>query len=102
MQSLQALADRVRLLDAQTEWVEVWSGSSRTGRETPLSGFVGRASYTAPLETWRPLLPWLLWGPVVQVGKDVVKGNGVFVCAGDGHLASPEQAGAGFVAARRR
>jgi hypothetical protein len=23
-------------------------------------------------------LPWLLWGEVAQVGKDTVKGNGVF------------------------
>jgi hypothetical protein len=82
VQALQALADRVRLMEAQTEWVEVWSGSNRTGRETPLSGFVGRASYAAPLETLRPLLPWLVWGQVVQVGKDVVKGNGVYKCKG--------------------
>lgn len=88
VQALQTLADRVRLLAAQTKWVEVWSGSSRSERDTPLSGFVGRATYTAPLDVWRPLLPWLLWGQAVQAGKDVVKGNGVFQCRADSPAAS--------------
>jgi hypothetical protein len=74
--ALHAFADRVRLIETQTRWVEVWSGSSRTGKETPLSGFVGLATYSAPPEVWAPLLPWLIWGQGTQVGKDVVKGNG--------------------------
>ncbi len=74
--ALHAFADRVRLIETQTRWVEVWSGSSRTGKETPLSGFVGLATYSAPSEVWAPLLPWLIWGQGTQVGKDVVKGNG--------------------------
>ncbi len=74
--SLHALADRVRLIETQTRWVEVWSGSSRTGNETPLSGFVGLSTYSAPPEAWASLLPWLIWGQGTQVGKDVVKGNG--------------------------
>ncbi len=76
VRALQALADRVRLVEAHTEWVELWSGSSRTRSQTPMSGFVGMATYSAPLDTWRPLLPWLIWGQATQVGKDVVKGNG--------------------------
>lgn len=74
--ALHACADRVRLIETQTRWVEVWSGSSRTGKETPLSGFVGLATYSAAPEVWAPLLPWLIWGQGTQVGKDVVKGNG--------------------------
>ncbi len=74
--ALHGFADRVRLIETQTRWVEVWSGSSRTGKETPLSGFVGLATYSAPPEVWAPLLPWLIWGQGTQVGKDVVKGNG--------------------------
>ncbi|MGH2523405.1 MAG: CRISPR system precrRNA processing endoribonuclease RAMP protein Cas6, partial [Anaerolineales bacterium] len=74
--ALQALADRVRLMEADTRWVEVWSGSARTGQKTPLSGFVGAATYSAPPEVWQALLPWLAWGQGTQVGKDVVKGNG--------------------------
>jgi hypothetical protein len=34
--------------------------------------------YAATFNVWRALLPWLLWGAVAQVGKDVVKGNGVY------------------------
>lgn len=78
VQGLQTLANQVRLIEAQTQWVELQSSSSRSGRTTWLSGFVGPAVYAAPFGVWRALLPWLLWGQVAQVGKDVVKGNGVF------------------------
>lgn len=78
IQSLNALANQVRLIDSQTQWEDVWSGSRRTGRPTPIGGLVGQATYSAPAGVWRPLLPWLAWGQLVQVGKDVVKGNGVF------------------------
>ncbi|MCL5997402.1 MAG: CRISPR system precrRNA processing endoribonuclease RAMP protein Cas6, partial [Chloroflexi bacterium] len=76
--ALQGGADRVRLVDANTQWVEVRSGSTRRGEPTWISGFVGQATYAAPPEVWAPLLPWLLWGQLTQVGKDVVKGNGVY------------------------
>lgn len=76
--ALHALADRVRLVEANTRWIEISSGSSRTRRETPMSGFVGRATYSAPPEVWMPLLPWLIWGQGTQLGKDVVKGNGCY------------------------
>jgi hypothetical protein len=78
-QALLACGDRVRLADSRTQWVEVRSGSTRRNEPTWISGFVGEAVYTAPPEVWRPLLPWLVWGQVIQVGKDVVKGNGVYV-----------------------
>ncbi|MBI4788423.1 MAG: CRISPR system precrRNA processing endoribonuclease RAMP protein Cas6 [Chloroflexi bacterium] len=76
-QSLQRVAERVRLVEQETRWVEVFSGSSRRGAASPLSGLVGRAVYAAPPEVWSPLLPWLLWGQLAQVGKSTVKGNGV-------------------------
>ncbi len=75
---LWALANRVRLQESDAEWLEVQSGSSRSGKATWISGLVGDARYFAPPEVWRELLPWLLWGEVAQVGKDTVKGNGVF------------------------
>lgn len=75
---LYDLAAYVRLVDDRTKWVDVKSGSRRTGKETWVSGLVGEAYYSAPLEIWYELLPWLIWGELVQVGKDVVKGNGVF------------------------
>jgi hypothetical protein len=76
IESLHALADRVRMVDAQMAWVDIWGPSGRTGNRTPLGGFVGSATYRA--RDWEPLLPWLLLGQGVQVGKVTVKGNGVF------------------------
>jgi hypothetical protein len=72
---------QAQLVDAQTRWVEVFSGSNRRGMPSPMSGFVGRATYAASLEAWRALLPWLVWGELIQVGRDVVKGNGVMSIA---------------------
>ena len=77
-QRLWNLANRVRLVESKTNWVDVLSGSSRTGQPTWISGLVGPAWYSAPAEAWRELLPWLLWGEIVQVGKDTAKGNGVY------------------------
>lgn len=75
---LWALANQVRLVEDGTMWVDVPSRSSRTGQKTWLSGLIGPARYFAPAETWRELLPWLLWGQVTQVGKDTAKGNGAY------------------------
>jgi len=77
-QRLWDLANRVRLVESQAGWVDVRSGSSRTGQPTWISGLVGPAWYSAPVEVWRELLPWLLWGEITQVGKDTSKGNGVY------------------------
>ncbi|MDI6770831.1 MAG: CRISPR system precrRNA processing endoribonuclease RAMP protein Cas6 [Anaerolineales bacterium] len=77
-QRLWDLANRVRLVESQTRWADVRSGSSRSGQPTWVSGLVGPAWYSAPVEVWRELLPWLLWGEIAQVGKDTAKGNGVF------------------------
>lgn len=76
---LWAAANRVRLVESQTRWVEVASGSARTGEKTWLSGLVGPAVYSTTLEDWDVLFPWLVWGQLTQVGKDTAKGNGVFV-----------------------
>lgn len=77
---LHALADQVRLVDAQTRWHELWANSSRKGEKTPLSGFTGTAVYRA--NDWSELLPWLVWGQAAQSGKSVVKGNGVYELEG--------------------
>jgi hypothetical protein len=77
-QRLWDLANRVRLVESQANWVDVRSGSSRTGQPTWISGLVGPAWYNAPVEVWRELLPWLVWGEIAQVGKDTSKGNGVY------------------------
>lgn len=77
-QRLWDLANLVRLVESQAIWVDVRSGSSRTGQPTWISGLVGPAWYSAPSDVWRELLPWLLWGEIIQVGKDTSKGNGVY------------------------
>jgi hypothetical protein len=38
-----------------------------------MGGFVGQVTFEGEIE---PFLPWLVWGEVVHVGKDAVKGNG--------------------------
>lgn len=63
----------LRLAYSEIEWVEVFSGSKRQGRATPISGFIGAARWEG---TVAPLREWLLWGQSLHVGKDAVKGNG--------------------------
>jgi hypothetical protein len=75
--ALLALADRVELVDDQTRWQELWSYSSRQGQRTPIGGLVGRAVYRAAPEVWQPLLPYLLWGSIIHVGRNAVKGDGI-------------------------
>lgn len=79
VEALNTAADRVRLIETRTRWHELWSYSGRKGRDTPLSGLVGSATYYAA--DWEPLLPWLLLGQGTQVGKSAVKGNGVYEVA---------------------
>jgi hypothetical protein len=76
VERLYQLADQVHLLESQVEWVDLWAPSGRTGKRTPLGGFVGRAVYRA--RQWEALLPWLVLGQAVQAGKLTAKGNGVY------------------------
>ncbi len=69
-------ADGVTLVADDTRWWDVAGYSGRLGREQQLGGLVGTAMYRA--EAWDALLPWLVWGEVVQVGKNVVKGCGLY------------------------
>ena len=73
---LMALADQVRLVRGPRAWDDSRSYSRRLRRSTPMGGFVGPATYHAPPDVWRPLLPYLLWGQSVHVGKNATKGNG--------------------------
>jgi hypothetical protein len=70
---LMAQAEAVRVVEDQTRWVELDSYSWRRKASTPMGGFVGQVTFEGDLE---PFLPWLVWGEVVHVGKDAVKGNG--------------------------
>lgn len=57
----------------ETRWQEHSGNSRRQNRRLPLSGFTGRARWDGEIQ---PLLPLLLTGQSVQVGKNTVKGNG--------------------------
>jgi hypothetical protein len=71
--ALRAQAERVRVVEQQLVWRDLFRGSSRHGRQLPLGGLVGEVVLDGDLA---PLLPWLLWGMLVHVGKDAAMGNG--------------------------
>lgn len=73
---LYPFADAVKLVESNTHWWDLKGYSSRLGRPQVLGGFVGSAWYYAP--DWRPLLSWLLWGMSTHVGKNIVKGCGIY------------------------
>jgi len=73
---LMAQAETVQLVTAQSRWRDVHSYSRRQRRRTPVGGFVGQAVYRAALETWQTLLPYLLWGQSIHVGKSATRGDG--------------------------
>lgn len=66
-------AETIELIKDETRWQEMWSHSRYDGTYKPVSGFVGAASYTGKLE---PLLPYVLLGQALQVGKNAIKGCG--------------------------
>lgn len=82
LEELYRYAEHVRLVDAGVKWIDLKSYSGRTKKERWFSGFVGRATYRS--QDWLALLPWLILGQGVQVGKDTVRGNGMFVLAPGG------------------
>ncbi|MGC9371610.1 MAG: CRISPR system precrRNA processing endoribonuclease RAMP protein Cas6 [Paracoccaceae bacterium] len=69
-------AERVAVVDNRLTWEELTSYSTRRRTTSPTSGLLG----TVILEAldWAPFWPWLLWGQFVHVGKDAVKGNGMY------------------------
>lgn len=76
VERLYSAADKVRLVEAETVWTDLWGPSGRTGRRTPMGGFTGTAVYRC--RDWQTVLPWMIMGQGVQAGKLAVKGNGVF------------------------
>jgi hypothetical protein len=82
--ALLALSQQVELVDNRTHWADVWSYSARQGGKTPIGGLMGYAIYRANREVWAELLPYLLWGTIMHVGKNAVKGDGWFEVAVSG------------------
>lgn len=74
--TLLAAADAVQVVDNRLDWEELRSYSTRQHRATPMGGLVG--SVTLQTDARAPFWPYLLWGQFTHVGKDAVKGNGMY------------------------
>ncbi|MFL5586066.1 MAG: CRISPR system precrRNA processing endoribonuclease RAMP protein Cas6 [Ktedonobacteraceae bacterium] len=70
-----ALSKEIRLAHDETRWADIKSYSARQRRAMPIGGFVGRASFEGDLTYLRELL---VWGEVLHVGKNAVKGGGLY------------------------
>jgi len=71
-------AETVRVAEDRTRWVDVVSMSSRQQRRTPIGGLIGEASFVGDLA---PLHELIVWGSLVHVGKNAVKGDGWYSIA---------------------
>ena len=73
--SIKEQTKNVFLARNETKWVDIHSYSSRQRREIPIGGFVGRASFVGSMA---PLHELLIWGELLRVGKNIVKGAGMY------------------------
>ena len=71
--ALTTQLDQLSLADDQTTWVDVVSYSSRSRQRTPIGGLVGQVTLAGDLA---PLRELLVWGSLIHVGKNAVKGDG--------------------------
>ncbi len=72
---VRELSKKVQLTRDETHWVDIKSYSARQRRTMPIGGFVGRASFEGDITHLRELL---VWGEVLHVGKNAVKGGGLY------------------------
>jgi hypothetical protein len=72
---LPRLVEQLRVVDDTTRWVDVVSYSSRTRSRTPIGGLVGAVTLEGELADLRELL---VWGSLLHVGKNAVKGDGYY------------------------
>ncbi|HEY3230251.1 MAG TPA: CRISPR system precrRNA processing endoribonuclease RAMP protein Cas6, partial [Roseiflexaceae bacterium] len=66
-------AARVETVDDRTRWVDVVSYSARRNQRTPIGGLVGSVTFEGDMTMLRELL---VWGSLVHVGRNAVKGAG--------------------------
>ncbi len=71
-------AATVRVVERRLGWRDLFRASGRHGRLLPMGGLVGEVVLEGDLA---PLLPWLVWGTLVHVGKDAAMGNGALALA---------------------
>ena len=74
-QQIEKQTHDIRMINDETHWVDILSYSARQRKTTPIGGFIGRASYEGDITHLRELL---VWGEVLHVGKNIVKGNGMY------------------------
>jgi hypothetical protein len=72
----RALAGRARVAQDATRWVDVISYSTRSRQRTPIGGLVGEVTLEGDLAGLRELL---VWGSLVHVGRNAVKGDGAYI-----------------------
>ncbi len=75
---VEPLATCVQVAHDHTRWVDVVSYSTRTRGKTPIGGLVGSVTLVGDLA---PLRELLVWGSLVHVGKNAVKGDGWYAIA---------------------
>lgn len=74
--SLVAQVATAFLTADNTHWVDLASYSARQRRATPIGGFVGTATFFVPTGFSATLRELLVWGELLHVGKNAVKGDG--------------------------
>jgi hypothetical protein len=72
-QELVPLAGQIVCIDDHTQWEEVNSYSRRVRYMTQIGGLRGSATFAGNLT---PFLELLVWGELVHIGKNAVKGSG--------------------------
>ncbi len=65
----------VYLAQDETRWIDIRSYSARQRQQMSIGGFVGHASFVGPMAKLHELL---VWGEVLRVGKNIVKGAGFY------------------------
>ena len=70
---LLPILDSIQIVTDETHWQESWSHNRRDGTDKPNGGFIGKVTYVGNIA---PLLPYILMGQGIQVGKNAVKGSG--------------------------
>lgn len=75
-QRLLPLAEQVQVVANRTEWWDVKGYSQRKQGVTYIGGLIGSVDLVS--QHWPALLPYVLWGQSTQLGKNVVKGGGLY------------------------
>ncbi len=76
---LLEIAEQVTVTADQTRWIDVVSVSSRQQRRTPVGGLIGSATFYGPIA---PLRELIVWGSLIHVGRNAVKGDGWYTPEG--------------------